>query len=196
MLLRDPELAGIVEGRTDLVLRCWKRPTVRAGGTLRTRRWLLAIHAVDPVERSALTDTDARRSGHTDLADLLDDIGDREGQLYRVHVTCAGDDPRIARRNAADLTPDDRRSIDAALARLDRASPRGAWTTTFLTLIRDHEGVRAPELAAGLGWETVVFKRSVRRLKELGLTESLKVGYRLSPRGVAYLGSPPGWEAI
>jgi len=187
MLLRDPELAGIVEGRTDLVFRCWKRPTVRTGGTLRTRRWLLAIHAVDPIERSSLTDADARRSGHTDLADLRADIGDRDGQLYRVHVTCAGDDPRIARRNTSDLTPDDRRTIDAALGRLDRASPRGPWTTTFLTLIRDQPGVRAPDLAAGLGWETVVFKRSVRRLKELGLTESLKVGYRLSPRGLAYL---------
>jgi len=27
----------------------------------------------------------------------------------------------------------------------------------------------------------------VRKLKELGLTESLEVGYRLSPRGVAVL---------
>jgi hypothetical protein len=27
------------------------------------------------------------------------------------------------------------------------------------------------------------FKRRVRQLKELGLTESLEVGYRLSPRG-------------
>ena len=30
------------------------------------------------------------------------------------------------------------------------------------------------------------FKRNVRKLKELGLTESLEVGYRLSPRGEAY----------
>src|SRR5262245_36222625 len=115
MLLRDPELAGIVEGRTDLVFRTWKRPTVSAGGTLRTRRWLLAIHAVDPIDRSKLTEEDARRSGHSDLADLLDDLGDREGQLYRVHVTCAGDDPRIARRNSADLTAEDREAIAAAL---------------------------------------------------------------------------------
>jgi hypothetical protein len=27
------------------------------------------------------------------------------------------------------------------------------------------------------------FKRRVRALKELGLTESLEIGYRLSPRG-------------
>lgn len=32
-----------------------------------------------------------------------------------------------------------------------------------------------------------LFKRRVRQLKELGLTESLEVGYRLSPRGRAVL---------
>lgn len=31
------------------------------------------------------------------------------------------------------------------------------------------------------------FKPRVRQLKELGLTESLEVGYRLSPRGRAVL---------
>jgi hypothetical protein len=31
------------------------------------------------------------------------------------------------------------------------------------------------------------FKRNVRKLKELGLTESLDIGYRLSPRGRALL---------
>jgi ribosomal protein S19E (S16A) len=32
----------------------------------------------------------------------------------------------------------------------------------------------------------------VRKLKELGLTESLEVGYRLSPRGRALLDREPG----
>ena len=32
------------------------------------------------------------------------------------------------------------------------------------------------------------FKLHVRKLKALGLTRSLEVGYRLSPRGQAYLG--------
>ena len=31
------------------------------------------------------------------------------------------------------------------------------------------------------------FKLNVRKLKALGLTESLEVGYRLSPRGAAFL---------
>jgi ribosomal protein S19E (S16A) len=35
--------------------------------------------------------------------------------------------------------------------------------------------------------DTQPFKLRVRRLKELGLTESLPKGYRVSPRGRAFL---------
>jgi hypothetical protein len=38
-----------------------------------------------------------------------------------------------------------------------------------------------------LGQEKLQFKVNVRKLKALGLTESLETGYRLSPRGVAFL---------
>ena len=48
---------------------------------------------------------------------------------------------------------------------------------------RELGGVRAADLARELGTETLVFKRDVRKLKELGLTESLAIGYLLSPRG-------------
>lgn len=50
--------------------------------------------------------------------------------------------------------------------------------------------MRAANLAALLGRETLPFKADVRRLKALGLTESLDVGYRLSPRGRAFLDLP------
>jgi hypothetical protein len=56
-----------------------------------------------------------------------------------------------------------------------------------LEAIRERPGVRAPDLAASFGRETRPFKADVRKLKELGLTESLPVGYRLSPRGEAVL---------
>jgi predicted transcriptional regulator len=57
-----------------------------------------------------------------------------------------------------------------------------------LGLIAERPATRAPDLAASLGRETAPFKADVRKLKELGLTESLEVGYRLSPRGRAYYG--------
>jgi hypothetical protein len=49
------------------------------------------------------------------------------------------------------------------------------------------EAVRAADLAQSLRQEKRRFKLDVRKLKELGLTESLPVGYRLSPRGHAVL---------
>ena len=44
-----------------------------------------------------------------------------------------------------------------------------------------------PTSQQSLGQEKRRFKLDVRKLKELGLTESLPVGYRLSPRGHAVL---------
>ena len=55
------------------------------------------------------------------------------------------------------------------------------------TMIGANEAVRAPDLAARVGLDVPRFKRRVRQLKGLGLTISLDVGYRLSPRGRAYL---------
>jgi hypothetical protein len=70
---------------------------------------------------------------------------------------------------------------------MDASSRSGPWTRATLRAIGDNPGRRAPDLAAAFGRETLAFKRDVRKLKELGLTESLEVGYRLSPRGRAFL---------
>ncbi|MGH7465941.1 MAG: hypothetical protein ACREK1_12245 [Longimicrobiales bacterium] len=43
------------------------------------------------------------------------------------------------------------------------------------------------DLARMMGMETQPFKQRVRRLKTLGFTESLEIGYRLSPRGRSLL---------
>ena len=99
-----------------------------------------------------------------------------------------GPDPRIALRADAALSVADRAEISARLARLDRASSHGPWTAVTLRAIESAPGTRAADLAAGLGREQLPFKADVRKLKALGLTESLEVGYRLSPRGRAYLG--------
>ena len=69
------------------------------------------------------------------------------------------------------------------LARLDQASRTGPSTAIVLRIIAERPGVRAGDLAAALGRDMLPFKRDVRKLEELGLTESLEVGYRVSPRG-------------
>jgi hypothetical protein len=73
------------------------------------------------------------------------------------------------------------------LDRLDKGRRTGPWTRQYLRLIAENPGRRAPDLAAGLGRETQPFKIDVRKLKELGLTHSLEVGYELSARGKDYL---------
>lgn len=89
------------------------------------------------------------------------------------------------RREQADLGPDDVAELTRRLGRLDARS-EGPWTERVLRLIAAREGVRAGDLAAELGVERLAFKADVRRLKALGLTESLAIGYRLSPRGRAW----------
>lgn len=156
---------------------------------MRFARGVLAIDTVERVGRDGITVDDARRAGHASLDELLAFLDSRpDGDLYRVEFHYAGEDERIALR-ADDAIDDGTRSmLDTRLARYDRASPRGPWTRAVLELIASRPGVRAPDLAASMGRDTLTFKVDVRKLKALGLTESLPVGYRLSPRGRAYLG--------
>ena len=73
-------------------------------------------------------------------------------------------------------------NVSAAVARLQ--AMRGMASGVGLI---PEQAWDAPDLAASFGRETAPFKRDVRKLKELGLTISLEVGYELSPRGRAYL---------
>lgn len=186
MLLKKETLDGIEAGSIRLVFRRWNRPSVKAGGAQRTRIGVLAIESVDVVAPSGIKTADAKAAGYESRAALLRDLESREGTIYRIAVCLQGEDPRIALRNtrvrAADLA-----ELDARLDRMDAASRSGPWTRVYLDMIAVQPGVRAPDLAASIGLETKPFKQRVRRLKELGLTESLEVGYRLSPRGKSYL---------
>jgi hypothetical protein len=185
VLIRRPVLDAIAAGTVTCVFRRWDRPRVRVGGTQRTAVGVLEFTAVEPVDEAGLTLEDARTAGFADLT-ALQRAQRGDGQLYRVGVRLAGPDPRVALRAKRRLSQADRAEIDTRLARMDRASPHGPWTAVVLELIAENPGVRAPDLAARLGRETLPFKRDVRKLKELGLTESLEVGYRLSSRGRAY----------
>jgi hypothetical protein len=187
MLFRPDVLAAIADGHVDLAFRRWDRPRVRPGGRQRTTIGVIAFDAVEAVPRSRLTADDARRAGHPTRADLLRFVDRREtGAIYRIRLRLVGPDPRIALRTTL---PDEATVEDVVrrLERLDRASRHGPWTRAILEAIRDQPAVRAADLAAGFGRELLAFKSEVRRLKELGLTESLEVGYRLSPRGQAVL---------
>jgi hypothetical protein len=187
MLFPQDVLRRIGEGEVTLAFRRWRRPSVKAGGTLRTRVGVLAIDSVEIVDEEQVTDADARRAGAVDREALLAGLRP-EGALHRIEFRLAGPDPRIALRKRSRISRAERTEIDARLARLDAVSRHGPWTAAVLELIAERPATRAPDLAASLGRETAPFKADVRKLKELGLTESLEVGYRLSPRGRAYYG--------
>ncbi len=186
MLFKQAILDGIRAGRVSVAYRRWTRPSVRAGGTLLTRVGQLAIVSVTPVDPQTIDEREAARAGHASRAELLRALDTRsEGTVFRIELGGLGPDPRVALRRSAGSAAE-HEALRARLARLDRhaAAP---WTETVLRLIASHPGVRARDLCATLGQEKAPFKINVRKLKALGLTESLKLGYRLSPRGEALL---------
>jgi hypothetical protein len=184
-MIRPAELRAIKAGEVDLAFRRWDRPRVVVGTRMRTVVGLLQVTSVDQVEVADLTDLDAQRAGAASRGALVDALAARPDRpVFRVGLRYAGPDPRIALRESVP-TPAELAKITGALDRLDRAASYGPWTRETLDLIDRSPEVRAPDLAARMGRETAEFKRDVRKLKELGLTESLDIGYRLSPRGEA-----------
>ena len=82
-------------------------------------------------------------------------------------------------------------TVDEVLVKLDRMDGRAdaPWTRDTLRLIGEQPGVVSTRLAAQLGRERFPFKADVRKLKALGLTESLEVGYRLTALGAEVVGA-------
>jgi hypothetical protein len=188
MLIRPAELEAIRAGRVDLAFRRWDRPRVLAGTRMRTAIGLVEATSVDEVAAEAISDRDAHRAGARTRDELLAGLARHpERPVFRIGLRFAGPDPRVALREQDDLSEEERAKLVARLDRLDRASRHGPWTRATLAAIDRRPATRAPELARELGRETPAFKRDVRKLKELGLTESLRTGYRLSPRGRALL---------
>jgi hypothetical protein len=179
---------GLADGSVTLTFRRWARPQVKVRGRYVTPAGVLEVDDVTQIEPGDISEADARRAGFVDRDELVRQLrGPEAGNLYRIALHHAGDDPRVALRDDADLDPAAIEDLKTRLARLDKASTHGPWTRTTLELIATHPARRAGDLAAMVGRETQPFKTDVRKLKALGLTESLEVGYRLSPRGKALL---------
>jgi len=147
------------------------------------------VDAIDVVDPARITTADARRAGFETRAALLAELrGTGDMPTYRIRFHAAdGPDPRAELAAGNTLDASEVEAIRTRLGRLDRASSHGPWTIDVLRAIAARPATRAADLAASFGRETQPFKLDVRKLKNLGLTLSLEVGYRLSPRGEAYL---------
>jgi hypothetical protein len=140
---------------------------------------LVPFHAVTKADvmRAGAKDREALRARAAHAGPIDDDT-----VVYRIEFHVVG--PRGQRMPA----PFDDGAVDAVVARLDAMdarAPAGAWTRPVLRLIGDREGVVSTVLATQVGRERMDFKADVRKLKALGLTESLEVGYRLTQLGRA-----------
>lgn len=197
MLFTANAHAGLASGAITVTYRVWARPQVRLGGIyrvggrhLKTDIWL-EVDAIDQVTVASIGTAEAMASGHPDQTALVVALRRRDPDLsgasvvYRIgfHRVAAPLQPDLA--GAGDLTPEEIEGIRRRLERFERNRP--PWTMTVLALIRDHPEVVSTVLSARIGQERFAFKDDVRRLKQLGLTESRRVGYRLSPRGRAFM---------
>ena len=189
MLFEQRLREGIHQGHITVALRRWKRSQVVAGHRYRTGLDLIEVESVEITEPAAIGAEQASRAGYATVKDALADLhGDASLPLYLIRFQRVDEpDPRDVLASAATLSADEVKVLAARLDGMDRASERGPWTMTVLRQIADHPGTVSTELASALGWPRQEFKLHVRRLKELGLTISLNVGYQLSPRGTAFV---------
>jgi len=189
MLFTVDAIPGLADGSITLTFRTWTRPQAKVGGRYRTGGLLLEVTSVSQISPSSITDAEARRAGSSSakaLRQRLEAQG-HDVQVWRVEFKCVGEDDRIARRNDDALGSEKLSKLQARLKRMDDASNTGAWTERTLELIASQPGVVSTRLALRMKMERQAFKINVRKLKELGLTESLEVGYRLSPLGEAFM---------
>lgn len=187
VLLNRATAEGIANGSITLVLRRWDAPRAKPGGTQRTVAGTIRVEGVTEHPGSyRVTAAQARAAGYPDAKTAQKDLDRRPARhTYVITVSYLAPDERPELASDDRLSESDMAAITARLNRWDSAS--SPWTRQYLEMIGANEAVRAPDLAARVGLDVPRFKRRVRQLKGLGLTISLDVGYRLSPRGRAYL---------
>jgi hypothetical protein len=184
---RDHE--RVVRGDLTVTWRLWKYAHVRPGRVYPTG--FGGGHAIDDVRAvrvTDITDADAQEAGLADAAALVELARAHTGAqvsedtiLYRVRFHYV---PELPAKPALPLE-----EISRRLQRLDQNSRWGEWTEPALRLIEENPGVVSTVLAAEIGQPRPEFKTNVRKLKALGLTNSLEVGYELSELGQTYLDS-------
>jgi len=159
------------------------------GNVYRSPAGRLHVTSIDTVSTDDITDADAVSAGYPDAPSLVADLrGEPDHPVYRIVFRFLDEpDPRTVLANDDALSESDVDEIGRRLARLDKASTHGPWTMAYLEAIEANPERRAPDLAAMYGRETQAFKTDIRKLKNLGLTLSFRIGYRLSPRGQEYL---------
>ena len=177
--------AGVADGSITLTVRRWQRPQVKVGGRYTVGAVVIEVDTIELIPFHAISDADLVRTGLPDReasrarAAYSGPIED-DTLVYRIEFHVVGTRPAAVPAWATAA------AVAAVLDRLDRMdarSPGGPWTRATLQLIGERPGTVSTELAEAVGRPRMEFKADVRKLKALGLTESLEVGYRLTRLG-------------
>ena len=189
MLFKRRFHEGIRTGRIRCTVRIWQRPHVKVGGRYALATGAVVVDRIDETRLDDITPALARRCGFTSLVDLLKTAKHGAGERVFV-IDFHYDGKGTARPNPATrvVAVEELVKLAQRLDAMDRRAKNGAWTQATLRAIEARPGILAAKLASALGRPRDEFKRDVRKLKNLGLTFSLDVGYRLTPKGEALVG--------
>ncbi|MHB1110789.1 MAG: ASCH domain-containing protein [Devosia sp.] len=93
MLIKRDALEAIKRGEITLQFRRWTRPSVKPGGTLKTKIGLLRIGRMDAMNAKDVTETDARRAGFKDITQFRNWLATmKEGPLFhRIEIGYLGE---------------------------------------------------------------------------------------------------------
>jgi hypothetical protein len=175
----------IVNGEIRCTVRIWQRTHVKVGGRYALGRGAVVVDKIYETRLDDITPALARRCGFESLVDLMKVAKHGPGERVFVidfHYDKAGTRPAPA---TAAVSAQEIAELIQRLEAMDRRSRGGPWTAATLRAIASRPRVLAARLAASLGRPRDELKRDVRKLKKLGLTFSLEIGYRLTPKGEA-----------
>jgi predicted transcriptional regulator len=184
MLFKQSDLDRIKSGEISLAFRRWKRPSVKKGSLINTAIGRIEILDVLKMALENISERDAQQAGFTTKQELQDQLNkQKEGHYYKIQIKYHSPDPRISLRSVQMLNDEEFFILKNRLTRLDQNSNVGPWTHQVLEIIKIYPERRAGDLAEMLKLEKDWLKIHIRKLKNLGLTISHKVGYRISPLG-------------
>ena len=192
MLFKTRFHEGIRSGEIRCTVRIWQRPHVKVGGRYALGTGAVVVDRIHETRLDDITSVLARKCGFNSLVDLLKTA--KHGAGERVFVIDFHYDGKSARPKPATavVSVEELVTLAQRLDAMDRRAKNGAWTQATLRAIEARPGVLAAKLARALGRPRDEFKRDVRKLKNLGLTFGLEVGYRLTPKGEALLARKVG----
>ncbi len=190
MLFKADLHERIRSGEIGCTVRIWQSPHVKLGGRYALGAGAVVVDKIHEASLDDITPALARKCGFPSLVELLKIAKHGAGERVFVidfHYDAQGG--TRARPETGAVSAGQLAVLVRRLEAMDRRSEIGAWTVATLRAIEARPGVLAAKLARSFGRPRDEFKRDVRKLKNLGLTLSLEIGYRLTPKGEALLAS-------